>query len=300
MVTGQKVKSVYEVTKLYQPILYSTTCTSYRHCSRQLYRYAETEKQPKIVSRKEWIEHLQSKGCLSWWSQAAELANSDSWDVVLDAFVQSHAAELTEYHPDVIIDSDTKREFELLFQRSKIDLELKYLRSKNIHKRVPNAYFSDLLLSVEPEYESICIQSEYANEMVKSGLIDTIMLDGSFVKIFGMDNKVLYSHEISYSGLIKSGTLDRSSKIIPLGVIWTNGKQSDNYTRICKSVIDKHTEWAKNMECIRHLSTDMEWSLFTDFKVNWWPNASNDFCFFHIFQKWIGRVNVKYFSDFDV
>eukprot|EP01083_Nonionella_stella_P284876 969763_1 len=293
MIGSDEPRSVFNDIKLNDPMLLKDSGVKWNTCKRSLYRHTFSESNSLLNERIEvrvWV--TTTDVAHTFWQELSKFAEGLTMDELLDKHIANLAHEMVQLHPDLIVDVDNAMLYKLCYERSIIDLKIKYIKARNIKTKVPRSFFSSMLLDYTSN-ESILFQSRYGAEIIKyKEWTWRWMIDGTFVPIW-LSNKVGYSMEIFWSVRIPAPSIEYVSKIIMVGCAWTFSKKKENYIEIATKIRSANQlKYDVDFSHITELSSDMEWSLFTEFVRNLLINAHSCFCFFHTMQNWMKHLSV--------
>ncbi len=137
------------------------------------------------------------------------------------------------------------------------------------------------------QYDDLVFQSEHATLRMSDGrLTKRINLDGTWTKVVGSDS-VIFNQIVFYAVSVPAPSIDRTSKSLFIGAALTLGKKKERYRAVAQ-VIGSLSDYDNIMQ----LSTDYEWSLFTEFNLCCWTEAELYLCFFHRMQNFMKRLRV--------
>ncbi len=296
MVTNDKPKLVFNDVLFHNPIKFQSSKIRYNGQKSSMYRQKRNKAESGLLAtRPEFAALCNTTEYLeNYWCRYERLALDMSMDDMLVKYIGKYAKSLIKLHPDQCLSVADKEIYSLTYVRTVADLKIQWYQSKAIRSRVPRNYFSSMLLAVCKDH-SVIIQSAFAAKILNDKIFCTrLCIDGTFAKIYGAKEPI-YPHQIFYSVLIRSPSIERTSKLLTLGCVYTCGKKKTNYTDIatwiCNANKDKY-----EVDCshIKQMCTDMEYSLFTEFNECWLKDADVLFCFFHVMQAWMKNLNVKF------
>eukprot|EP01083_Nonionella_stella_P147363 464817_1 len=150
-----------------------------------------------------------------------------------------------------------------------------------------------VVLDVTDDWD-LTLQSHHGCiRMCDAQLTNRVNLDGTWTKVYG-SNGILYDQIIFYHIFIPAPSIEYTGKCIMIGAALTSGKDKERYARIgggIKSNTESEQGYNLSMGNIENVSSDFEWSLYTEFIANAWTLAVAILCFFHFMQSMMKKVS---------
>eukprot|EP01083_Nonionella_stella_P273728 928846_1 len=212
-------------------------------------------------------------------------------------FVSDNFNFIDQIHPDYHPDKADRELYDLDRQQAVITLKRRWWNAQKIKKEIDETWKSKLVLDVTDDWD-LTLQSHHGCiRMCDAQLTNRVNLDGTWTKVYG-SNGILYDQIIFYHIFIPAPSIEYTGKCIMIGAALTSGKDKERYARIAggiKSNTESEQGYNLSMDNIANVSSDFEWSLYTEFIANAWTLAVAILCFFHFMQSMMKKVSVKFF-----
>ena len=290
MVCGKKPHDIFDKNAMKNPSKIIELKLHYNRVKRNLYNHRMNQNVKLAKTTEDAIREIEKKGLLdSKWDQMVKGIKDRSENEYVSDCLAYYPKQLVPNHPDIDLHEHDTQLYGLLYGKTAINLRINWLNGQRLHDKVTKDWFGSLLIG-KTSKNYLVIQPNYVKRMLQSGLVKRVLLDGTFVKVFGADGKVIYNMELFWSGLIKAPSLEYVSKLIPMGCCMTKSKAKGTYQEIADLVRD-HDGMAHLWKDVEELSVDLEWSLGNEFKDRLLVSSKILYCFFHTEQRWFGKLN---------
>ncbi len=209
-------------------------------------------------------------------------------------YISDNFCDIKDLHPDYVMSKTDAKIYECQKRQAETALETRYYIAQKIVEEIPKEWKGNMLLHITKQCD-IIIQSRHSGKRLSHSVLSTrLNLDGTWTKIHGTRG-ILYNQIIFYHLLVHAPVYERTAKSIFGGAVLTYGKSKERYAEIASS-IKKYNEdiYEVKLDNIKQLSSDFEWSLFTEFKNNCFTSADVILCFFHMMQNFMKKINVKF------